>query len=694
MVSEYSLKNTAATKLLMPMSAKLEKSAVILTITVILLFFVLGNINIVFSSNGSGKLDLFTQKESYSGKGLNVSSDAFGPGENVFIYAVVTYNDYPIPNIPVAFEVHGPSNIVENITYYRTAFTNATGIAIISFIIPYDNDTAFGVWTAIANADIGGIIVHDSLSFKAGWIVEIVSIKTLNENNVEQEKFAITQNVIIELGLKTIAMTEKTATLTITTYDALNRSINAAEKDNVVIPPNETLTYAYFPFYIPKNTLLGYATIFANAYTTSVSQGGVPYCPEVSKKILIVKHDVAITNVEVSPKIAYKGDIINIDITVNNKGSELETLYITVYANETIISQITIVELQPFSQRILKLTWNTSSVSEGLYQISAYAMPVPDEIDVSDNGFIDDFVKIEPRPQHFHDITIVNVSTPVNTLYLGELLQINVDVVNKGTETETFNVSTFFDSSLIKTMQIESLTPNTETTLIFFWNTSHQSEGYYQISASAPLTNDINPADNTYIDGIVHLKASPAGLLIHDIAILNVIPSQTLAYIGDIVNITIIVKNLGNYTESFNITLFHDSGTIGKLIVENLNPRAKRTLIFQWNTTNMTEGNYLLKAQTSSISGETNIENNFFIDGIVELVAPSRWFVPEWFYWLLYSLLILIPILLLIMLYRRRRKKAENAFSSGWTAWYYCYNLRNKTSTTNKQQTTRRIPKR
>lgn len=149
----------------------------------------------------------------------------------------------------------------------------------------------------------------------------------------------------------------------------------------MAIPPNETVTYAYFPFYIQKNTSLRYATIFANAYTTSVSQGGVPYCPEVSKKFLIVKHDVVITNVEVSPKIAYKGDIINIDVTV--------------YANETIISQITIVELQPFSQRVLKLTWNTSSVSEGLYQISAYAMPVPDEIDVSDNGFIDDFVKIE-----------------------------------------------------------------------------------------------------------------------------------------------------------------------------------------------------------------------------------------------------------------------------------------------------------
>jgi hypothetical protein len=52
------------------------------------------------------------------------------------------------------------------------------------------------------------------------------------------------------------------------------------------------------------------------------------------------------------------------------------------------------------------------------------------------------------------------------------------------------------------------------------------------------------------------------------------------------------------------------------------------------------------------------------------------WFVPDWFWWLL-LLLILIILLLLIWLYlRRRRKKSEEAFHSGWAAWYYCYDLR------------------
>jgi hypothetical protein len=56
-------------------------------------------------------------------------------------------------------------------------------------------------------------------------------------------------------------------------------------------------------------------------------------------------------------------------------------------------------------------------------------------------------------------------------------------------------------------------------------------------------------------------------------------------------------------------------------------------------------------------------------------VTPWAWFLPEWFYWLLLLLLLLLIILLLILYYRRRRKEAGE-FHSGWTAWYYRYNLR------------------
>ena len=118
-------------------------------------------------------------------------------------------------------------------------------------------------------------------------------------------------------------------------------------------------------------------------------------------------------------------------------------------------------------------------------------------------------------------------------------------------------------------------------------------------------------------------KKSPRWSSNHDVAVLNVTPAYTSAHIGDIIDITVVVKNLGNYTESFNVTLYHDSNIIGKLAVENLESGIGRVLVFHWNTVNMSEGNYLLKAAASSVPGETNLENNSFVDGIVELTVAS-----------------------------------------------------------------------
>jgi len=61
---------------LIPMCSKIKTLVKILTVTIILLSFALGSLNISFSNNGNkGKIDIFTQKEPYSGKGLGMPSD-------------------------------------------------------------------------------------------------------------------------------------------------------------------------------------------------------------------------------------------------------------------------------------------------------------------------------------------------------------------------------------------------------------------------------------------------------------------------------------------------------------------------------------------------------------------------------------------------------------------------------------------
>ncbi|MEM3622662.1 MAG: Ig-like domain-containing protein, partial [Candidatus Bathyarchaeia archaeon] len=127
-----------------------------LTITIILLSLPLPNMKAAISESPSGKIDLFTQKEPYSGKGPNNPSDAFSPQEIVILYAFVTYNEMPVQNLLVAFYVQTPNGA----SFSFSEKTNSSGIATINFTIPWpcentSESEVFGEWHVLADTVIG-----------------------------------------------------------------------------------------------------------------------------------------------------------------------------------------------------------------------------------------------------------------------------------------------------------------------------------------------------------------------------------------------------------------------------------------------------------------------------------------------------------------------------------------------------------
>lgn len=111
-------------------------------------------------------------------------------------------------------------------------------------------------------------------------------------------------------------MTEKKATLTATIYDLLNVPMSSNEIVSYNLPPNGTILYLTCFLSIPDWASIGDAIVSACAYTAPASLGGVPYSPEVSRHFLIVYRDVAVLSVEISPTVVYKGEPVNIDVTV------------------------------------------------------------------------------------------------------------------------------------------------------------------------------------------------------------------------------------------------------------------------------------------------------------------------------------------------------------------------------------------
>ena len=347
-------------------------------------------------------IDLFTQKKPYDGKGLNQSSDAFAPQEEVILYAYLTYRDAPVANKLVAFAVFGPVNPLNNITFSRTAITNASGIATIDFRIPWpteDPETViFGTWKAHASADIAEVQAEDTLTFKVGWIVEILSITTINENLQPQTIFGKGTCVGVKLVLRNIAMTPKMAFLAVIASDAMKVPFGDILIDNFEVQPGGTYIYIYCTLQIPEWVAVGVAMVNTSAYTAPLELGGIPYCPEVSTAFLITVRNVAVISVVPSATSIVAGQTVTISVVVRNEGSSAETFEVSAYYDSIRIGTSSVVSLPPNAQRNLIFIWNTSSLSDDTYTISAVASALPGEINVNDNTYINGAVTIRSMP--------------------------------------------------------------------------------------------------------------------------------------------------------------------------------------------------------------------------------------------------------------------------------------------------------
>lgn len=348
-------------------------------------------------------IDLYTQKEPYSGSGPNQPSDAFAPQEEVILYAYVTYRDDPVPGKIVAFEVHGPVNRFENLSFTRTAMTNDDGIANVSFRITWPNghreEEVFGVWNVIAVVDIAEVAVNDTLGFLVGWIIELVKVETVDVNNVYRTSFMRDEHMCFRLTVKNIAMTDKIATLVLDVYDNLSISFGQVVLVDEQIVPGITVLFIE-DLLIPEWASLGIGVVYANAYTALPTLGGVPWCPQVSTAFSIVKmivHDVAVISVVPSVTEVFPCQTVNIYVVVTNEGDVSETFDVSTYYDSVLISTLEVERLAPGVEKTLMFSWCTSYVRPGNYTLSAKASVVPGEVDIEDNTFINGVVWIKPQ---------------------------------------------------------------------------------------------------------------------------------------------------------------------------------------------------------------------------------------------------------------------------------------------------------
>jgi hypothetical protein len=118
------------------------------------------------------------------------------------------------------------------------------------------------------------------------------------------------------------------------------------------------------------------------------------------------------------------------------------------------------------------------------------------------------------------------------------------------------------------------------------------------------------PIPHTITNGQVSLIAN-------DIAITGIKPSKTVTNDTQ-VTINVTAANLGNFTASFNVTLYYDTAEIATKTVINLTASASLVLTFPWDTTPIPKGNYTISAYAPPLVGESNTANNNLTDGWIK----------------------------------------------------------------------------
>jgi hypothetical protein len=228
------------------------------------------------------------------------------------------------------------------------------------------------------------------------------------------------------------------------------------------------------------------------------------------------------------------------------------------------------------------------------------------------------FMIVFPCP----DVAVVGLTAAPTDTYVGNSVKITVAVLNDHHLPQSFNVTIYGNSNVLQTLTIVNLDPYAEENFTYIWDTYTFFEGDYIIKAYAwPVPGETDTADNTYVDGTVHItqRVSPT----HDVAITRYEQSKDVVGVGYSCSITITVQNQGDYTETFNVTAYANTTAIETQTVNSMPNGTSTILTFTWNTTGFAKGNYAISAYAWPVQGETDTADNTLADGWAYVSIPG-----------------------------------------------------------------------
>lgn len=418
-----------------------------------------------------------------------------------------------------------------------------------------------------------------------------------------------------------------------------------------------------------------------------------------TSNVSVLSHDIAVTSVITSPTTVTVGESVSLNVTIANEGSYTETFNVTTYYDNTLLKTENVTALPAGASTTLTFIWNTTAAQLGTYTISANVSIVEGETDTADNMYIDGTVAV---------VTIVDFPVEVKGITYHVIVKSNSTVSNFATFPEEKKISfqvdgepgtvgfcnatiptkllggpyiVWFNGSLrwdkqettnsthvflyltynhsgivdmtgstwgpyiapVADFSWSPTTPSVGDQVTFdasdsfdpdgtieSWNWNfgdgtngtgeivnhvYSTQGNFTVTLTVIDNDDVN---HTMTDDITVLAAP-----VHDVAVTNVIVSPTEVKTGNPVSIDVVVTNQGDLSETFEVTVYYDNTEIKTESITNLAPGGSKTLSITWETADMDANIYTIKAVAETISGETETDNNTYVDGTVTITEKE-----------------------------------------------------------------------